>query len=81
MTPSPTGGDHDAKRNHHRGLLNAVEHPEQLEKIPRTYSRSKGPYYAALLEATNQLQDQLDELLEEIFDANEQYRLILDVRP
>ncbi len=47
-------------------LLNAVEHPEQLENISRNYSRSKGPYYAALLDATNQLQDQLDELLEEI---------------
>ncbi len=53
-------------------LLNAVEHPEQLENISRTYSRSKGPYYAALLDATNQLQEQLDELLEEISDAIEQ---------
>ena len=46
-------------------LLNA-------ENISRTYRRSKGPYYAALLDATNQLQDQLDELLEEITDAIEQ---------
>ena len=57
-------------------LLNAVEHPEQLENISRTYSRSKGPYYAALLDATNQLQDQLDELLEEISDAIEQKRVL-----
>jgi len=57
-------------------LLNAVEHPEQLENISRTYSRSKGPYYAALLDATNQLQEQLDELLEEISDAIEQKRVL-----
>jgi len=57
-------------------LLNAVEHPEQLENISRTYSRSKGPYYAALLDATNQLQDQLGELLEEISDAIEQKRVL-----
>ncbi len=57
-------------------LLNAVEHPEQLENISRTYGRSKGPYYAALLDATNQLQDQLDELLEEISDAIEQKKVL-----
>ncbi len=58
-------------------LLNAVGHPEELENISRTYSRSKGPYYAALLDATSQLQDQLEDLSEEISDTNEQKKMLV----
>ncbi len=53
-------------------LLNAVGHPGELENIRRTYSRNKGPYYAALGDVTSQLQDQLEELADEIWEMQQQ---------
>ncbi len=36
-------------------LLNSIADPGELEEVVRKYSKSKGPFYSALAEATSQL--------------------------
>ena len=41
-------------------LLNSVADPGKLEEVVRKYSRSKGPFYAALCVATTELLGRLE---------------------
>ena len=52
-------------------LLNSVEDSEHLEEVVRKFSKSKGPFYAALGEATSQLLSRLRKVREEIAAAEE----------
>ena len=56
------------KRTITEQLLNCVDDPGGLEEVFRRHSRSKGPLYSALAEATGQLQRRLEALR---FEASE----------
>lgn len=52
-------------------LLNSIADPGELEEVVRKYSRSKGPFYAALAEATAQLLRRLGNLQRQTTAAEE----------
>jgi len=58
-------------------LLNSVADPGELEEVVRKYSRSKGPFYAALAEATSQLLNRLGKLQQQT-TATEERQSSLD---
>lgn len=55
-------------------LLDAVDHPDQLDAVVARHSRSKGPLYNALARATNTLKGQLPALGKKIKVAEDNHR-------
>jgi DNA repair exonuclease SbcCD ATPase subunit len=54
-----------------RELLDCAGDPGEVEAIFQKYSRSKGPLYNALAEATNQLRGQLEGIRDEVIESTE----------